>query len=95
MKDFFTKLWVNIKGDFIFVFLGAVIGYFIVTLAFNRGTRYGYVRGYGDGIDRALDTVSKIVQKQVDSDTSSTNLTIQSTDTVSVTLSRKTLLPKK
>ena len=92
MKNFFKQLWVQLKRDAIPVLIGAVIGYCIVSIAYNKGGRIGYIKGYGDCIDRALDTMNKIIQKQITNDTSTvTKLTIIAPDTISVILSRKTL----
>jgi len=94
MKDFFSKLWVEIKHNIVPIIIGALIGYTVVTIGYNRGVRQGYIHGYGDGVDRALDTMSKIVEKQMHNDSDTvTRLTIISPDTLSVVLSNKTLKP--
>jgi len=55
----------------------------------------GKVEGKHEGIDRAFDTVMVIVDRQMDSDTSVTELIIANPDTNVYFLSRKTLLESR
>jgi hypothetical protein len=50
--------------------------------------------GYNNGVDYVLDTVLALVERQVDSDTSVTELNIINPDTNRYFLSRKTMLTK-
>lgn len=53
---------------------------------------HGFHAGYGDGVSAGLDTISRIVDAQVKSDSTASDLTIN--DTIRFVLSRKTVLPR-
>lgn len=54
----------------------------------------GYKSGINDGFNISLDTANKILQKQLKSDTTVTELVLINQDTNVYILSRKTLLTK-
>jgi hypothetical protein len=56
-----------------------------------RGYTEGYSKGKDAGIGIALDTVYKIIEKQVNNDSTVTHFTIAQPDTVSYFLSAKTI----
>lgn len=53
---------------------------------------HGYNAGYGNGVTTGLDTIYRIIDAQVKSDSTASHLTIN--DTIKFVLSRKTVLPK-
>ena len=54
-------------------------------------THKSYVRGLGDGVEYTLDTMQKIMDNQIKSDTTVSKVIFEKRDTISFTLSRKTL----
>jgi hypothetical protein len=73
---------------------------FVIVLCiiwYNTGYQIGKTAGYSKGVDKgiglALDTVYKIIEKQVDNDSIVTHFTIAHPDTVGYFLSAKTIKP--
>lgn len=58
---------------------------------FKCGNQYGYKHGFERGVVLTLDTVSTILDTQIDSDSTITHLVIN--DTIEYKLSPKTLKP--
>lgn len=70
----------------------------IFTISFWFSYRTGYERGWDKGANdlffATIDTVQKICEKQLKSDTTTTALNLISKDTITYYLSRKTIILK-
>ena len=83
--------------DLIQVIIACLLGIsiiFVTTFSKKQGWKDGYMKGFEDGVTIALDSVNVIATQQLNNKSISSKFLIQTTDTLEVILSPKTIKMK-